>query len=145
MSVNFRRHPFGEKFVTDYGTLAYRGLPQGLIYLATPYASYKPCRGTAYMHACQLAAKLMLLGVRIFCPIAHYHPIVVYGAGIDPVDHKFWDEQNTPFMVAASAMLIAKMPGWRESNGIAREIIKFTSLEKRIFELDPETLEITKR
>lgn len=106
-----------------------------LVYLATPYSKYEPGIECAFKDAAALAARLMVLGVKVYSPIAHTHPLAVYG-GIDPLDHSIWLPFDEAIMAASAALVVAQMQGWRESKGVAHEIEFFTRAEKPIFYLD---------
>ncbi len=109
-----------------------------LAYLATPYSKYKPGIEQAFIDAAKLAALLMRAGVNVYSPITHTHPI-------DPFDHAIWMPFDEAMMTAADVLLVAHMQGWQESFGIAHEIKFFEDAGKPIFDLDPQTLVMTKR
>jgi nucleoside 2-deoxyribosyltransferase len=116
-----------------------------LCYLATPYSRYKDGNlPLAFQDASKLAALLMQAGVKVYSPIAHTHPLAVYG-NIDPLDHAIWLPFDEAMMKACQALLVAHMDGWEESKGIAYEITFFTNARKPIFDLDPSTLTMVKR
>lgn len=106
-----------------------------LVYLATPYTKYKPDIDAAFRDAAALAAKLLNLGVSVYSPIAHCHPMSQYG-GIDPKDHSIWLPYQTALMTKADAVLVAQLAGWRESFGVAFEISFFKDHAKPVFYLD---------
>lgn len=115
-----------------------------LAYLATPYSKYKPGIEQAFIDAAKLAALLMRAGVNVYSPITHTHPIAIHGQ-IDPFDHAIWMPFDEAMMTAADVLLVAHMQGWQESFGIAHEIKFFEDAGKPIFDLDPQTLVMTKR
>jgi hypothetical protein len=96
----------------------------GYWYLATPYSKYPGGIEAAFQEACRVSAWLIRQEVRLYCPIAHTHPIAVAG-GIDPHDHKIWLPADKPFMDAAEGIVVAMMPTWEESYGIKQEIDEF--------------------
>lgn len=112
-----------------------------LVYLGTPYSKYPTGLEAAFRDAAALAAKLLKMGIKVYSPIAHTHPIAQYGQ-IDPLDHSIWLPFDQAIMDKAGAMLVAKMPGWRESKGIAHEIGVFAQAEKPVFYLDIDTFEV---
>jgi hypothetical protein len=59
---------------------------------------------------------------------------------IDPRDHDFWLRADKPLFEAAYGLLVAEFPGWRESVGVAKEIMWARAHVKPIFLLNPETL-----
>jgi hypothetical protein len=112
----------------------------GLFYMASPFSHYKAGIWPAYKEAARLAGKLAAAGVQCFSPIAHSFPLAIYGE-IDPLNHKFWMEIDKPFVAMCKGLIVAKMPGWEESKGIAVEIAEFA--DRPTFYLDPVTLELT--
>lgn len=112
-----------------------------LVYLATPYSKYRPDIDAAFRDASALAAKLLKLGVKVYSPIAHTHPIAIYGS-IDPLDHAIWMPFDEAMMTAASALVVAQMHGWRESKGVLHEIKFFAEQRKPVFYLDTVHLRV---
>lgn len=115
-----------------------------LAYLATPYSKWPTGINDAFIEAAKLAAKLMVSGVKVYSPIAHTHPLAIYGE-VDPMDHSIWLPFDEAMMQAASVLIVAHMDGWQESKGIAHEIDFFERAGKPIFDLDPDTLRMTRR
>jgi hypothetical protein len=106
-----------------------------LIYLATPYSRYPAGIDAAFRDAAALAARLLTKGVKVYSPIAHTHPLAIYG-NIDPLDHAIWLPFDEAMMTASSALLVAQMRTWQASKGIAHEIEFFTREDKPVFYLD---------
>ena len=102
-----------------------------LCYLATPYFKYEGGIHLAFVEASRYAAKLLEVGVKVYSPIAHTHPLAIYG-NIDPLDHGIWIPFDEAMMDAAEALLVAEMPGWRESKGIRHEIDYFERAGKPV-------------
>lgn len=115
-----------------------------LAYLATPYSKYPGGIWPAFIDACRIAARLMQAGIKVYSPIAHTHPLAIFGE-IDPLDHAIWLPFDEAMMNVADVLIIAHMRGWDESKGIAHEIEFFAEAGKPIFDLDPETLRTTRR
>lgn len=115
-----------------------------LCYLATPYSKYRFGIDRAFSDASIVAAKLLKDGIKVYSPIAHTHPLAAF-SNLDPLDHSIWLPFDEAMMEAADALVVAHMEGWEASFGIAHEIKFFQSADKPIFDLDPETLEITRR
>ena len=107
-----------------------------LVYVATPYSKYKDgdIHG-AFMQASSITADLLRQGVKCYSPIAHTHPIAIYG-GINPLDHSIWLPFDQAIMDAASSLCVAMMEGWRESYGVGEEIKIFKAANKPIYYLD---------
>lgn len=116
-----------------------------LCYLATPYSKYMGGNlDRAFVDASKLAALLLVAGVKVYSPIAHTHPLAMHG-NLDPLDHDIWLPFDEAMMHAATVLIVAHMEGWRESKGIAHEIAFFRRRDKPIFDLDPDTLTMTRR
>lgn len=112
-----------------------------LIYLATPYSKYKGGISAAFAAAAKCAAKLVRERVKVYSPIAHTHPIAIFGS-IDPLDHAIWLPFDEAMMEMSAALVVATMDGWRESFGVAHEIGVFARAAKPIFLLDPHLLDV---
>jgi hypothetical protein len=110
-----------------------------LVYLATPYSKYPEGIEVAFQDASRLAARLMEIGVKVYSPIAHTHPLAIYG-GINPLDHSIWLPFDEAIMAKSDALLVAKMPTWQTSYGIAHEISVFDKAGKPIYYLNPQTM-----
>ena len=112
-----------------------------LVYLATPYSRYPGGIEAGFQAAARLAGKLLAEGVKVYSPIAHTHPLAIY-AELDPLDHAIWIPFDESMMRASQALVVAQMPTWEQSKGIALEIEFFYAARKRIFMLDPQSLEV---
>jgi hypothetical protein len=86
----------------------------------------------------------MLEGLKVYSPIAHTHPLAIYG-GINPLAHDIWLPFDEAMMHVADVLLVAHMDGWRESKGIEHEVVYFATGLKPIFDLDPVTLAVARR
>lgn len=117
---------------------------KGLNYLATPYSKFPHGIQVAFENACQIAARLLTRGVKVYSPIAHTHPIAIHG-GLNPYDHSIWLPFDQAIMECCSGLIVAHMEGWDISYGIAEEIKFFNEFRKDIYDLEPATLSITKR
>jgi hypothetical protein len=104
-------------------------------YLATPYSRYYSRYPggihVAFDQACYQASILIRAGVRVYCPIAHTHPIAMQG-GLDPHDHAIWLPADRPFIDAAHGLIVCKMAGWEESKGVKAEIAIFEEADKPV-------------
>lgn len=105
-----------------------------LCYLATPYSKFPGGITAAFEAACAIAGELLKQGVKVYSPIAHTHPIATY-AEIDPLDHNIWLPFDEAMMVAADVIVVARLPGWEESRGVAHEIEFFYLAGKQRFDL----------
>lgn len=112
-----------------------------LIYFATPYTKYWAGEQAAFEDAASLAGEIVKLGIKIYSPICHTHPIAVHG-GIDTRDHEIWLPFDEALMNACDALLIGKLEGWQESYGISYENDYFLDAGKPVFHLCPNELTI---
>lgn len=115
-----------------------------LCYLATPYTKYPAGIDLAFREAAEIAAALLKEGIKVYSPIAHTHPLALYGK-LDPLDHKIWLPFDQAMMDASDALVVAHMSGWDQSFGVAHEIKVFAEQGKPIFDLDPKTFALTRR
>lgn len=102
-----------------------------LCYLATPYSRFPGGIHVAFVEASIFAARLLALGVKVYSPIAHTHPLAIYG-NIDPLDHSIWLPFDSAMMDASEALLVAEMSSWQTSKGIKHEIDYFTGAGKDV-------------
>ncbi len=92
-------------------------------YLASPYShsSYR-VRARRYREVVKTAAALIEQGRRVFCPIAHSHPIALAISESCAVDFDVWMAIDLPILRHASKLVVLKLPGWDVSRGVAKEI-----------------------
>jgi hypothetical protein len=113
-------------------------------YLATPYTAWAS-HEEAFREACKLVARLaMEKEIIVYSPIVHTHPVAMHG-GINHLDHEFWMKFDAPFVASSDCLIVAHMPGWDTSRGIAHEVAEFAKCGKPIYDLDIVTLTMTKR
>lgn len=103
-----------------------------LIYLATPYSSYKFGLHAAFVDAAKAAATLIKHSVHCYCPIAHTHPIAEYGA-IDKLDHTIWLDLDSKMLALCDALVVVNMEGWEISKGVRFEVDYFLRHHKPIY------------
>lgn len=108
-----------------------------LCYLATPYSKFPDGIEAAFQAACLVDGALLKLGICAYSPIAHTHPIAQYGE-IDPLDHNIWLPFDEAMMRAADAIIVAQLPGWDVSFGVAHEIEFFKNAGKLRFDMPCE-------
>jgi hypothetical protein len=96
-------------------------IKKDLVYLASPYSKFSGGRHKAFELASIKAAEMMNAGYNVFCPIAHSHPIEMYGE-IDDNSHNFWLKQDFAVLQHCKLLLVYTMPGHRESYGVNAEI-----------------------
>jgi len=100
-------------------------------YLATAYSKFPGGLDVAFHEASRAAALLVRDGVRVFCPIAHSHPIAKHGC-LDALDHETWMAADEGFMLTAHGLIVLKMTGWDSSVGVAQEIDTFSRFKKPV-------------
>lgn len=115
-----------------------------LSYLATPYTKFQPDLDAAYRAAAKLCGRLLDAGVTAYSPIAHSHSLALH-AGLDPLDEPMWYAHNLLLMARCDSLIVAHLPGWDDSKGVAFEIAHFRLRGDPIFDLDPETLRMARR
>lgn len=115
-----------------------------LAYLATPYSKYPAGIQAAFEDACLLAAKLIQKHVDVYSPIAHTHPIALHGK-LDPLDLDIWLPFDEAMMAKADTLIVAHLPGWEQSRGMKHEVAVFKAAGKPIYDLDPDTMMLTRR
>lgn len=107
-------------------------------YLATPYSRYPAGKAAACEAACKVAARLFGAGILVFAPIPHTHEIAVKG-GLDGGFGQ-WEELDVAMMSAAAGVIVVKMVGWQDSDGIQREIKWCQANGKPIIFMDEDGL-----
>lgn len=107
-----------------------------LTYLASPYSHPDPIvRAIRFRQACKAAAKLMRAGEAVFSPIAHSHSVEQQ---FDEVEgFEFWMRQDIPILRHCSVLKVLRLPGWKQSKGIAHEMAVAKSLYIPIRMIDP--------
>lgn len=114
-----------------------------LCYLATPYTKWDDLDAAA-AEASRITAALFQQGINVFSPISLGHQLAEHG-GLAPRDPSIWPRFCAPFVEACDAMIVVHMEGWLISKGIAEEIKMFADAGKPIFDMQPGTLEFTRR
>ena len=116
------------------------GTEKRLVYLAAPYTH--PCKMTQQMrfHAINMVAAYLMneLGLFIFSPISHSHPIAEDGE--IPTTWEFWKPYDEEILRCCGRMIVLTLPGWKESKGVQAEIEIATKLGIDISYLDPRGL-----
>ena len=98
-----------------------------MIYLASPYSHQDPAvREERFRAVCVVCAKLMSVGHHVFSPIAHTHPVAVVGDL--PKGFDFWREYDWWFVSRVDAVYVLMLDGWKDSIGVASEIIMANDL-----------------
>jgi nucleoside 2-deoxyribosyltransferase len=120
------------------------GFKVGLAYLATPYSKFPDGIEAAFIAASKLTAQLLRAGIKVYSPIAHTHPVAIHG-DIDPHDHAIWMPFDQAMMDVCDSLIVAHLPSWETSKGVAIEIEVFEKAGKPIFDLEPASLSMVKR
>lgn len=110
-------------------------MTEALWYLATVYTVHPQGHEQAFKDAALAAAHLMQHNIRVFCPIAHTHPIS-YEGGLGNQDHAFWMAVDRPLMERCQGLIVVKMENWENSKGIAEEIETFRAAGKPILYME---------
>lgn len=102
-----------------------------LVYLGAPYSHESvEVRRERFERINTAASYLMRRGVHVFSPISHTHPIAL--AGGLPLGWEFWATYDEEILSICKAMLVLRLPGWRESKGLNAEIEIATRLRMPI-------------
>lgn len=92
-----------------------------MIYLASPYSHPdKTVESLRFGQVCRIAGVLMSRGFIVFSPIAQSHPIAER-CNL-PTTWDYWEKFDREFISASSELVVAMMPGWKESKGVTAEI-----------------------
>lgn len=98
----------------------------GYIYLASPYTHDDPAISYQRVHdVVSVAARLMLGGRVVYCPVAHGVLIASVNLPDDQVanqPHDWWMAQCLPLLTRASELWVLQLDGWATSQGVQQEI-----------------------
>jgi len=105
-----------------------------IVYLACPYSHPDfQIRLDRFNASAQAAALLIRRGLVVYSPITMTHPIdVVLAENQSTMGSDYWVDFDEAFMDVCSEMIILTLDGWRDSNGIRREIEYFERQGKKI-------------
>lgn len=110
--------------------------PKHLTYLACPYSHPDPAVREQRWQAVNVAAgNLMRAGLMVFSPISHTHAIAVVGDL--PTGWDYWAAFDRAYLEACNKIIVLKLPGWEESQGVAGEIAIALELGIPVEYLDP--------
>lgn len=113
----------------------------GLYYIGSPYSLYMEGTDKACEDVSRLCSRLMERGLIVFSPIAHGHTITKCGK-LDPFDGAFWIKVDEVFLSVCDALIVAELPGWKESEGVTWEIDAASEAGKPVYYINPVTLEV---
>jgi hypothetical protein len=92
-----------------------------MLYLGQPYSSPdKAIMSFRYRAALGICAELVKKGEFVFSPIVHWHNVAA--SHYLPTGHEFWLNLDLHFLERCDGLLVAKLPGWENSIGLAREM-----------------------
>jgi nucleoside 2-deoxyribosyltransferase len=112
------------------------------IYLACPYTHESPeIMVYRYAEVTRVTAELMMDGYNVFSPITHSHPIADWMPHEFQTDADFWLDRDLKFLDVCDELWVLCLGGWKESRGVAREILSATKQGKNIIYLEPNTKE----
>ena len=98
-------------------------MSNGYVYLRQPYSHPDAVvREYRFEASCIKTASLMRQGYTVFSPIAHSHPVAAYLPEDLLMSHEFWMKQDLPILEHADKLIVLVLDGWRESQGLRREI-----------------------
>jgi len=106
-----------------------------LAYLGTPFSKAQDLHA-AYRSACEQAAFLMREGIDVFSPIAHSYGIAEHG-GLEHLDHEWWMARCQAFMHRCDAMILCRLPGWQDSEGMEMERDWFLAAARPVIHMEP--------
>jgi hypothetical protein len=111
-----------------------------IVYLACPYTHPDPAvRLGRYKLATRAAAYIAMNGLIVYSPITMTHPMdLIMGGQTATLGSNYWIEFDTAFMEVCSRIIVLTLDGWKESNGVQREIAFFTKKKRKITYLSPE-------
>jgi hypothetical protein len=64
----------------------------------------------------------MKLGMVVFSPISHSHPIAIANPSMPQCDFDYWMKFDEAFLCCSERLLVLMLDGWEESKGVAAEI-----------------------
>lgn len=110
-----------------------------LYYLASPYSSENQLvRVMRYETISYIAAKLIEQGYFLIEPIASCHDKALkYGL---PIGYEYWKTRDRLLISRCDAIIVAMMPGWKESVGVKDEIEYAESLGKEVIYFDVDLI-----
>ena len=101
-----------------------------MIYLASPYSHPDPMvREARFDAACRATADSVRAGQVMFSPIVHGHPLVRFGL---PTDWAFWRRFDAEHLRRCDELLVLRIDGWRESEGVQAEMELAAAMGKRV-------------
>lgn len=92
------------------------------IYLASPYSHPSAtARAVRFAWVRDACAEAFRLGIPIFSPITHWHPIATSIRDF-PTDFESFKVQNDAMLLSAGWVVVLTLEGWEESKGVRYEL-----------------------
>ena len=105
--------------------------PPRLIYLAAPYRHpSKPVRDARMEAVGRVAAGLTDNDRRVFCPLMYAQALIDHG--FSHKDDQWWYDYDVGWLPCCEELVVLKLPGWTESEGVRIEVEVAESLRIRI-------------
>lgn len=109
------------------------------IYLTCPYThDEQEVMLERTKESTRVAAELMMDGYNVFSPLTHSHPISEWMPHEYQTDADFWLERDLEFMELTDELFVLCLDGWKESTGVAREIMEATKKGIPVIYLEKE-------
>jgi hypothetical protein len=113
-------------------------IPKIDIYLGVPYSHDDPqVRLERFQHVTRFAAKLADAGLVVFSPITMTHPMVTIGT-CPSCSWDYWEKFDTAFLLNCKKLIVYKLPGWEQSEGLTAEIKVAKANGIPVEEVDPQ-------
>ena len=112
--------------------------PPRLIYLAAPYRHpSKPVRDARMEAVGRVAAGLTNIDRRVFCPLMYAKALIEHG--FRHRDDRWWYDYDVGWLPCCEELVVLKLSGWAESEGVRIEVKFAESLGIRITYLEMPT------
>jgi len=112
-----------------------RPADRGVAYLAAPYThTDEAVRGRRYREVTAHASILAGLGLLVFSPVTHWHPMVADGL---PIAFDANEEHCRAMLRRCDVMIVLTLPGWDQSTGVGAELAYAARLDLPIHYHDP--------
>jgi hypothetical protein len=106
-----------------------------IYYLASPYSHLDPAiKKGRYETICKIAADLYNKGYNLIEPIASSHPTAEKHNL--PTGYEFWKKRDRKMIDVSYGVIVAMMPGWKESVGVTDEVEYAKSQAKPVYYLE---------
>ena len=90
------------------------------VYLASPYSDpNRSVMDDRFEQAALFTSQQLELGVTVYSPIVHNHPLAKYGLNRD---WEFWRPHDLIMLSKASELWVLTLDGWKQSVGVSEEI-----------------------